>query len=351
LQWDVYCHVVDNFGDVGVCWRLARDLVRRGHAARLCIDDASALRWMAPGAGAGSGMSGVDVLSWAQAAQSPPSQVVIEAFGCDPPAAVVQQMAAMAHPPLWLNLEYLGAESYVERCHGLPSPQLNGPGQGLSKWFFYPGFTPATGGLLREPGLLQRREAFDRHAWLQTQGLSLRPGERVVSLFSYPSAPWPAFIEALPSQPSLLLVPPCAHQQAVLAAATPNVRVAALPWLTQEDFDHLLWSCDINAVRGEDSLVRAIWAGAPFLWQLYPQHDGAHAAKLQAFADAFGAEAVPGLGSLWRRWNGMEGGPLRLPPRADWSRASQQWRAHLASQTDLVSSLQSWAWGKLGLAG
>ncbi|HET9045379.1 MAG TPA: elongation factor P maturation arginine rhamnosyltransferase EarP, partial [Casimicrobiaceae bacterium] len=26
-RWDVFCKVVDNFGDAGVCWRLARQLV------------------------------------------------------------------------------------------------------------------------------------------------------------------------------------------------------------------------------------------------------------------------------------------------------------------------------------
>ena len=73
-----------------------------------------------------------------------------------------------------------------------------------------------------------------------------------------------------------------------------------LPWLTQADFDHLLWACDLNFVRGEDSLVRAAWAGAPFVWQVYPQHDGAHAAKVEALLAGMAAPpdvrgAVAGL--------------------------------------------------------
>jgi hypothetical protein len=23
LHWDIFCRVIDNFGDIGVCWRLA----------------------------------------------------------------------------------------------------------------------------------------------------------------------------------------------------------------------------------------------------------------------------------------------------------------------------------------
>ena len=71
----------------------------------------------------------------------------------------------------------------------------------------------------------------------------------------------------------------------------------ALPWLTQPDYDHLLWACDLNFVRGEDSFVRAQWAGRPFVWQIYPQHDGAHARQARRLLDRMlaGAEPAPAL--------------------------------------------------------
>jgi hypothetical protein len=53
--------------------------------------------------------------------------------------------------------------------------------------------------------------------------------------------------------------------------------------LSQEDYDRLLWSCDLNIVRGEDSWIRAHWAARPFIWQPYPQSEGAHRIKLEAF--------------------------------------------------------------------
>ena len=55
-SWDIFCQVIDNFGDIGVCWRLAADLAARGHQVRLWVDDASALHWMAP-----QGAAGVEV--------------------------------------------------------------------------------------------------------------------------------------------------------------------------------------------------------------------------------------------------------------------------------------------------
>ena len=122
-----------------------------------------------------------------------PGDVVVEAFGCDPPETFVARMAAAARAPVWVNLEYLSAEDYVERSHRLRSPQRCG----LDKWFFYPGFTPATGGLLREDGLLAEQARFDATAWLAEQGIAPRPGERLVSLFCYPQDRIPALLDAL----------------------------------------------------------------------------------------------------------------------------------------------------------
>jgi uncharacterized repeat protein (TIGR03837 family) len=316
---------------------------------RLFIDDASALAWMAPGALAGR--QGVEVQAF-EAEGATPGDVVIEAFGCNPPVSFVERMAAAARPALWINLEHLSAEDYVERSHGLPSPQLAGAGRGLTKWFFYPGFTPRSGGLIREADLDARLARFDRGAWLAQQGLVPLPGERLVCLFGYAGAPWQALLPALAGRPGCLLVPPGPLQEPIRAADLPaGLRCHPLPWLSQSDFDHLLWSCDLNAVRGEDSVVRALWAGRPLLWQLYPQHDGAHEPKLAAFARRCHAGALQGLEALWRHWNGLDCGPLQLPDEAAWQRFAAGLRDELAAGPELVSSLQSFAAAKLGAAG
>lgn len=333
MHWTLFCRVIDNLGDVGVCWRLARGLAGRGQQVSLVIDDASALEWMAP-----QGDAGVQVLPWPSDGSLPAcGDVVVEAFGCDLPPAFVAGMAASATPPVWLNLEYLSAEAYVERSHGLPSPQ----GNGLMKWFFYPGFTPRTGGLLREPNLLHTRG----QVFLADLGCAPGPGERVVSVFCYDNPALPALLQSLAEQPTLLLLTPGPAQRQVLAAL-PGVRLVRLPWLSQHDYDRLLWACDLNFVRGEDSLVRALWAGKPFVWQIYPQHDGAHVAKLEAFLEAF--PAPPDVLGLWRAWNGVGAMPWPgLPPlQPAWLQACEQARDRLAAQTSLVDQLLAFASGK-----
>ncbi len=344
LRWDIYCKVIDNHGDIGVCWRLCADLAARGHLVRLWVDDASALDWMAPQGGAG-----VQVLAWsaatlAQLQSTARAEVVIEAFGCELETAWVAHYADPAQrAPVWINLEYLSAQSYVERCHGLPSPVLHGPGQGLSKHFFYPGFTAATGGLLRETDLAQRQSAFDRQAWLAQQGIDIA-GERLISLFCYEPPALAALLEQLMAgpQPTRLLVCAGRGQDATRAllrqrSEPGQLAVTWLPALTQRDYDHLLWACDLNFVRGEDSLVRALWAGKPFVWNIYPQHDQAHQAKLEAFLDML--QAPPSLRDFHRVWNGLNASPLPALSLAPWGESALAARARLLQQADLSQQL------------
>jgi uncharacterized repeat protein (TIGR03837 family) len=334
LHWDLYCRVVDNYGDAGVCWRLAADLASRGDKVRLYIDDIAPLTFMAP-----EGAAGVAVLPWPgpDADPVPPGDVVIEAFGCDLQYSALAGMEAAQHrgrPPVWINLEYLSAEAYVERSHGLPSPQRNG----LSKWFYYPGFTSRTGGLLREPGLMSRRQAFDRRAWLNSQGIAVQPGERVVSLFCYANDALPWLLQELAREPTLLLLTQ-GQAQAQVSAAPDGVRLHRLGWLTQADFDHLLWSCELNFVRGEDSVVRALWAGVPSVWQIYPQDDHAHLAKLDAFLDTLQAPAA--LRGLQHAWNGTKPAPGTVwLDGPTWRALAVASRERLLANSDLVTSLR-----------
>ena len=335
LRWDVFCRVIDNHGDLGVCWRLASQLVQRGERCRLWVDDASALAWMAPAP------RSVAVHAFDDAARAEPGDVVIEAFGCDPPAGFVERMRAAAPPPVWINLEYLSAQDYVERSHGLPSPQTTGPGAGLTKWFSFPGFTPGSGGLLRAP---QAASAAM---------LPLRDNERAVLIFAYAHARLGLLLDALDVEPTLVLAAQGPSQPLLEAmfrgdGRGRHLRLHRLPWLDQSSFDALLPACALNVVRGEDSLVQALWAGAPFVWNIYAQDDGAHEAKFDAFLDRMlDRTAVAAAGDvrrMFRALNGLAAGgeplpPLDTPRLAAWRAAIAPWVESLRAQEDLVTRL------------
>ena len=330
-KWEIFCQVVDNFGDIGVCWRLARDLARRENVAvRLWVDDWAVLARICPAAAAmdpavGGQVEGVDLRHWTPAfVASAPGEIVIEAFACELPPAQLEAMAAQAVAPVWINLEYLSAEDWVAGCHGLASPH---PRLALVKHFFFPGFDANTGGLLREPDLLARRDRFltqppGRSAWRAARGLPVADDEGlVVSLFAYEQPAVRALLHMWEQStrqvhvlvPVSRILPDVA---AALGCAIPEVGtriergalcVHVLPFTDQDGYDELLWACDLNFVRGEDSFVRAQWAARPFVWQIYPQTDTAHHDKLEAFLARYlvglPSAAAAAQACFWRAWN------------------------------------------------
>ena len=366
IRCDIFCRVVDNYGDAGVCWRLACQLAREhGWRVRLWIDDPATLDRLSPDRAARP----VEVVPWlaANATFGDIPDIVIEAFACEPPENYLAAMARRAPPPVWLNLEYLTAERWIDELHGLPSPHPRLP---LVKHFFFPGFDERSGGLLREADYAGRRQAFDAAAFRAEFGLPMpMPETLTISLFSYPHAPLAALRAALArgARPIQLLLP--GSDAPPLAAGA--LRVLPLPFLPQPRYDELLWLSDLNFVRGEDSFVRAQLAGKPFVWQIYPQADQAHRAKLDAFLTRYkkvgngetaaeaentptktGADASPphmtaalaAMASFWRAWNDDDGnGAL------DWPRfaaalptltiAAQRWAALLSHQPDLAANL------------
>jgi uncharacterized repeat protein (TIGR03837 family) len=320
--WDIFCRVVDNFGDVGVSWRLARLVAReQGKRVRLYIDDLTVLAKLRPEIDTAHDiqrLEGVEIVKIRDPFDVDEiADCVIETFGCDPPEAYVVAMAAREPRPRWINLEYLSAEDWVEGSHALPSPHPRLP---LVKHFFFPGFTPRTGGLLREASLLARRDEFlaDPGAqaafWKSIVG-EAPPAEALkVSVFSYAGAP----VESLArycarSGATTWLVAPEGYAANALSMlrrhsrAGDALRIFTIPFLPQDRYDELLWACDVNFVRGEDSFVRAQWAARPFVWHIYPQDEGAHWVKLSAFLARY-TEGLDRLhagafASMWDAWN------------------------------------------------
>ncbi|MEO7323124.1 MAG: elongation factor P maturation arginine rhamnosyltransferase EarP, partial [Burkholderiales bacterium] len=163
LTWDIFCRVVDNYGDIGVCWRLARQLAAdHTMAVRLWVDNLDSFERLCPAIDVSQDsqrIAAIKVHRWCEPfPDAVPGDVVIEAFGCELPAAFRAAMAEKSRAPLWINLEYLSAEKWVTENHALPSPQTT-----LTKYFFFPGFVAGTGGLLRERHLIAQRDKFQRN--------------------------------------------------------------------------------------------------------------------------------------------------------------------------------------------
>lgn len=378
----LFCRVVDNFGDVGICWRLARQLQQEhGIAVTLWVDDLQTFQQICPDVVINAEVqqiAGVTVRHWRNQegvfSAGDVANIVIEFFACDIPPGYIAAMAERNPPPVWLNLEGLSAEEWVEGCHTLSSPQSRLP---LTKYFFFPGFTNKTGGLLRESSLEEQRRQFQSDQAAMTAFLAqfgVTPTEMAslkVSLFCYPHAPVSALFEPWQSGDTAItcLVPEGIAVEAIQAFLGTEAKAGAaltrgaltvrvLPFVAQPDYDKLLWACDLNFVRGEDSFVRAQWAGKPFIWHIYPQDENLHHKKLRAFLQLYlqhDSANIESLTALSLRWNGA--GTEDMKEQADWSTLwsqfhadmpkitcrSADWQRQMRANGDLASNLLKFA--------
>ena len=366
----LYCTVIDNFGDIGVCWRLARQLVGEYQLdVHLWVDHWPAARMLIPELPDASTLaddfrvSGVAIRPWTRlrAEADCVGDVLIEGFGLTLPEITRAQLAARTTKPLWINLEYFSAEEWVPRFH-LQSGFDRDVGARL--WFFFPGVAVHSGGLLRERELLAQRDAWlaegQAASFLAKLGLADAYPALKVMCFAYANAPYAVWLDVLAAQsPTPLSIWLAGgYSQAAFAqlnlnhAPLPNTTLHNLPFVSQLDFDHLLWSADLLWVRGEDSLVRALWSGKPFIWHIYPQAENAHHAKLDAwladYTAPFPTELREAYLAVHHAWNGVtpaselaDAWPRLMTHWADWRLHSLRRSGDYARAEDLASRLIS----------
>ena len=331
-HWDIFCVVVDNYGDIGVTWRLAKQLAAEyAITVNLWVDDLNSFSHILPKLDpcrTYQTFSDVNIIHWNESSieKYVSGSCLIEAFACEIPSSIIQKLTKLkqdspAKLPIWLNLEYLSAEDWVEGCHGLPSCQTSG----LQKYFYLPGFTDKTGGLICEQNLFSLRDSWqsdkaNKLALFAELGLSgIEAEHRVISVFSYETPSLLALIQSWQTQndPIHVLIPkgrslnsltsilPCSVNEVVAGQQITlgNVTLHILPMTDQQGYDRLLWSCDFNIVRGEDSFLRAQWAAKPFIWHIYPQEDDYHLIKLEAFMQIYCDNLAPDLAKPWCELN------------------------------------------------
>lgn len=378
LRCDIFCNVIDNFGDIGVCWRLARQLTHEFDLeVRLWVNELQVFAGICPEIDpqqAEQIVLGIAVHQWGSDFRNiTPGDIVIEAFACQLPDDFVAAMAQRTpKKPAWINLDYLSAEGWVSGCHALPSPHPRLP---ITKYFFFPGFDESTGGLLREKDLPSLREQFVASQGEQNafwSRLKITPPAKdalAISLFAYENQAIVPLLSALTQRgKSICCLAPITRTQALVEAfaghavkAGDRIRrgsleIILLPFMHQDDYDRLLWFCDVNLVRGEDSFVRAQWAAKPLVWHIYPQEDEAHRIKLEAFLDRYCVDLPPQLNTLVRNfflgWNGL--GAFSPALVDEWMenlvvlrQHAEKWEKNLSKQQDLCTSLVRFCKSKL----
>lgn len=355
---DIFCEVIDNYGDAGVCWRLARTLfAEKQWQVRLFVSNLTTLATIVPEVSQNlieQKVQGITICQWSLSEQTVPARLVLETFACRLPNAYEQKLASLKPQPIWINLDYLSAEDWVEEWHQLPSPHPTLP---INKYYFYPGFSNKTGGLIFEKDLLKKEQAFKKNQINFLKELGASTDQYSLFVFCYPGKWLQLLGEALlkDDRPIQLLLAPGKAREELTSILNKhshkNITIINLPFFDQKDFEKILWSADSLIVRGEDSFVRAQMVARPFLWNIYPIEDGAHIEKLEAFANKIRSHLKPN-DEIWHdinlAWNTADSKFIELWPK--WRditetthRKMKDWRDFLFSNGSLIDHLCKFA--------
>ena len=281
---DIFCQVIDNYGDVGVAYRLAREFKRvyLNKKLRFIINQMEELNLIKKS-------EEIEIITYQDISKIENSaDLIIESFGCEIPKEYMDR--ALKNSKLIINLEYFSAEDWVDDFH----LQESFLGENLKKYFFIPGLSKKSGGILLDNEFLERKKKVTKNKryYLKKIGINEKY-DLIGSVFSYEKN-FDFLIEELKKlDKKILLLILSEKTQKNFIKYFDNVnnydkiKFVKLPFFTYDKYEELLALCDFNLVRGEDSFVRALLLGKPFLWHIYPQDENTHIKKLESFLEKY----------------------------------------------------------------
>lgn len=304
---DIFCEIIDNFGDIGVVYRISKELKKIFQNVRIRIvlnriEEFKAINKKVKDTDYQE-IDGLICVTEKYVKDNIKtfgvSDVFIEAFGCNVPEEYVKQ--AKENSKLWINLEYLSGEKWIEDfhlCQSLIDSKI------LKKIFFMPGFSEKSGGVIIDSGFLERmkygKENRDEVFKKYFKDLDLKD-KFIGTVFSYEKN-FENLLETLKNyeKETVLLLMGEKTQKSFSEILKKNltedygnivkygkITMVYSGFFSQEEYEEIISASDFNFTRGEDSFVRGIVLGKPFMWHIYLQEEKAHMDKIKAFTERF----------------------------------------------------------------
>lgn len=322
----ILCKVVDNFGDIGVAWRLCRRLAKIQSKYKLCliVDDLEAFSKIEdrlPGhlaaprnddssviaseAKQSINIDDIEIFPWKDDAlchevfsqnDGERLSIILELFQCGRPdwmerILFEEKLQRTVHI---IMIDYLTAEKYAEDFHCLKSLTRSAKVQKVN---FMPGFTEKTGGLVIDADWLEVPEWKENGPVLvftyERDWRSLLEGW--LSTTVVPVVECPKGVSKPHSAPRILVAQGRGKESFLAAVRNvvessqreciENSFIEELPYLNQSEWDRVMKSCSALVIRGEESMSRACLSGIPFIWHAYPQSDEYQLVKVKALLE------------------------------------------------------------------
>lgn len=304
---DIFCEIIDNFGDIGVVYRISKELKKIFQNVRIRIvlnrlEEFKAINKKVKDTDYQE-IDGLICVTEKYVKENMESfgvsDVFIEAFGCNVPEEYVKQ--AKENSKLWINLEYLSGEKWIEDFH-LCESLIDS--KTLKKIFFMPGFSEKSGGVIIDSGFLERmkygKENRDEVFKKYFKDFDLKD-KFIGTVFSYEKN-FENLLETLKNyeKETVLLLMGEKTQKSFSEILKKNltedygnivkygkITMIYSDFFSQEEYEEIISASDFNFTRGEDSFVRGIILGKPFMWHIYLQEEKAHMDKIKAFTERF----------------------------------------------------------------
>lgn len=305
---DIFCEIIDNYGDIGVVYRTAKELQKIFPESKIRaflnrLDEFKKINSQVIDLPS-QNIDGIEYITFDylrdNANKLLTAQVIIEAFGCQIPEEYIE--IAYDNSELLINLEYLSAEDWIEDFHLQSSPLGRGK---LKKVFFMPGFTEKSGGVIADSNYLERiQRVLENKEFYEKKYLSDiedRENKIVGTLFSYEKNFTPLLEDLKKLDKDVVILAMGEKTQDSLRKILKNfsiedfrnslkygkIEIKFLNFLNQEEYEELINIVDFNFVRGEDSFIRAVLTGKPYMWHIYCQEEYAHMDKIEGFLDKY----------------------------------------------------------------
>lgn len=321
MEITVLCKVVDNFGDIGVVFRLCRALseLKKNLEIRLVVSNLDSFAKISKGIDSTKTFQefrGWKVFDWNDSAlckkefSKNPPEFILECFQCGRP----EWLEELLFSPQFnlnvqiVNVEYLTAESWADDFHLLKSGTRSAK---IKKINFMPGFTKKTGGLILDKNFMcclsEKKFALN----LVKQNLDKKilsedfSDSFKILIFSYPKNF--DFLASAIKEFSFLkkiivfVASGAGADSAKISLKKFKVDFVCLPFMQQEVWDAFLSLMDFSFVRGEDSFSRCCLFGNPFIWNIYPQEEEFHIVKLNAFLQKIKIPQIEKFSFLYNR--------------------------------------------------
>ena len=329
----ILCKVVDNFGDIGVVYRLARALsdLRPELELTLVVSNLDSFHKMASQIDPKKTIqdfryknSTWKILDWNLETESgkrkteneeqlltPDCSVILECFQCGRPDWLENILFApdFAQTVQIIQIDYLTAEDYADEFHLLKSGTRK---TNIKKIFFMPGFTPKTGGLIinDQPVINSENPGFSSLTQQAFKIFFFAYEDDCTSVVNGISA-FQDKMREMNKEFSVTVYladgKSCVPFERSWKKINSPFKIEKIPFLQQEEFDYFIAQMDFLFVRGEDSLARAALTGLPYVWQAYKQDENYQLVKVNALLErmkeSFGAQEFEPIQLFWQSYN------------------------------------------------